>query len=126
MAQTGRSVQLTQILNDLREVTPGVRGAAVVSSEGLIVAAGLPEDIDGDQLAAVAGSLLSFGQQACDQLGQGKLIRLLVEGKSSTTVVAYAAPQVALTVVVEKGAKLGIIFSQVRRVGEQIADLFEG
>jgi predicted regulator of Ras-like GTPase activity (Roadblock/LC7/MglB family) len=124
MAETGRSAQMTQMLSDLREMTPGVRGAAVVSSDGLIVAAGLPEDVDGDQLAAVAGSLLSFGRRTCDQLGQGKLVRLLVEGENSTTVVVGATPQVALTVVVEKGAKLGVIFLQVRRTSKQVAALF--
>jgi predicted regulator of Ras-like GTPase activity (Roadblock/LC7/MglB family) len=124
MTQVGRSTQLTQMLKDLRETTPGVRGAAIVSSEGLVVAAGLPADVDGDQLAAVAGSLLSFGQRACDQLKQGKLVRLLVEGENSTTIVVDATSQVALAVVVEKGAKLGIVFLRVRQIGEQIAELF--
>jgi predicted regulator of Ras-like GTPase activity (Roadblock/LC7/MglB family) len=126
MAQAGRSDRLTQMISDLREMTSGVRGAAVVSADGLMVAAGLPEDVDGEQLAAVAGSLLSFGQRACNQLGQGELIRLLVEGKNSTTIIVGATPQVALAVVVEREARLGLIFLQVRRAGERIATLFRG
>lgn len=124
MAKAGRAVQLTQILDDLRRRTPGVHGAAIVSSEGLIVAAGLPEDVDGDQLAAVAGSLLSMGQKACNQLGQGKLGRLLVEGENNTTIVVDANPQVALAVVAEKEAKLGLIFLEIQRVGKKVAEFF--
>ncbi|UCH79525.1 MAG: roadblock/LC7 domain-containing protein, partial [Candidatus Coatesbacteria bacterium] len=53
MAQS-RGEALKSILKDLGASTPDVEGSLVVSADGLVMASGLPGDVDEDRVAAMA------------------------------------------------------------------------
>jgi predicted regulator of Ras-like GTPase activity (Roadblock/LC7/MglB family) len=68
---------MLDILNELKHV-PGVRGAAIVLDDGVIVASALSSASDTDSYAALVSSLLSQITKCLPKLGLGNLRRATV------------------------------------------------
>ena len=64
----------------LRELgaTPGLRGAAVVMNDGVVVASELAPGSDADSFAALFSSLLSQARRNLPKLGLGEIRRAMV------------------------------------------------
>lgn len=88
----------------------GVRGALLASREdGLVVAQALMDGVDGDALAALAGSLFARAAQACGETGQGEPALLHCEGGEGGLLVAPAAGgDLLLVALVEPGGEVGL------------------
>lgn len=120
--------QLQRVLAQLCHTLEGARAAVVVSSEGLVVASYPPEDgafqDDGisSQVAAMASIIVSLAERTLTRLGlsEGTAERLLIEGLRGSIIVLPVNHEVALAVVLEKGAKPGIAFHVVPRAAQQI------
>ena len=122
-------------LKTLHEITPGIRGAAIVSLEGFVVAAYAPIErvgratvaaTDMPQVAAMAATLLALGEQALARLAQGDVERLLVEGVAGAMIVYPINRDAALAAMVEKDAKIGLTLLSVSRTANALEDILSG
>ncbi len=68
-----RSERLDQAIHALLAQTPEIEAAAVVSFDGLPMAAALPPSMDEDRVAAMSAALLSLGERATVGLRRGEL-----------------------------------------------------
>jgi len=59
MAQT-ISEQLDQVLNDFERNVPHVEATAVVSTDGLVIASRLPDQVEEDRVGAMGAAILSI------------------------------------------------------------------
>lgn len=127
MAETGsdetRSTQLERALRDLLSATPDIEAAAVVSFDGLPMAAALPAGMDEDRVAAMSAALLSLGERATEGLGRGALSQVFIEGENGTVFLTSAEDEAVLVAVAAKGAKTGLMLYEVKRSAAQVADV---
>jgi predicted regulator of Ras-like GTPase activity (Roadblock/LC7/MglB family) len=120
---TSRANRLDRALADLLGQAPEVEAAAVVSFDGLPMASALPVTMDEDRVAAMSAALLSLGERAAEGLGRGSLSQVYIEGEHGTVFLVSADDEAVLVAVASKGAKVGMMLYEVRRVAAVVADV---
>ena len=118
-----RSGRLDRVLTELVAQVPEIEAAAVVSFDGLAMAAALPADFDEDRVAAMSAALLSLGERAAEGLGRGALSQVYVEGEEGTVFLISAGDEAVLVAVAVKGAKAGLMLFEVRRAAAAVAEV---
>jgi uncharacterized protein len=117
-----RANRLDRAIADLLAQAPEVEAAAVVSFDGLPMAAALPVTMDEDRVAAMSAALLSLGERAAEGLGRGSLSQVYIEGEHGTVFLVSADDEAVLVAVASKGAKVGMMLYEVRRAAAAVAD----
>ena len=118
-----RSDRLDRAIHSLLAQTPEIEAAAVVSFDGLPMAAALPPSMDEDRVAAMSAALLSLGERAAQGLGRGELSQVYIEGDAGTVFLVSADDEAVLVAVASKGAKVGMMLYEVRRTAAAVADV---
>jgi predicted regulator of Ras-like GTPase activity (Roadblock/LC7/MglB family) len=110
-----KSERINEVLRALRQGTPEVIGASVVSSEGFIVASVLPSEVDEDLIGGMAASLLGVGERISNDLMRSQMEQTYVRSPKGYIVVNQAGPDAVLVLLVSREAKLGLIFLELKR-----------
>ncbi|MEV6520790.1 roadblock/LC7 domain-containing protein [Longispora sp. NPDC051575] len=127
MAQKTSTVRdLAWLLDDLVERVAHARQAAVLSADGLLIAAssGLDRE-DADHLAAVAAGFQSLARGAGRHFGGGSVRQTIIEMDSAFLFVIAAGHGACLAVLGSEDADIGLIAYEmamlVARVGQYLA-----
>ena len=123
MAQKTRTQNLTELLKELEATTPDVEASAVVSTDGLIIASALPQDVEEDRVAAMSAAMLSLGERTSQELKRGSLEQVFVKGVSGYILMMGAGEEAVLTALARKDAKLGLVFLDVKRTADEISKI---
>ena len=115
--------QLTKTLRSLRQASPHLVGAAVVTADGFIVASDLPDEQYEKKVTVMAMAMLTMGQEATDELGSHDVERVLVESRDNYMVMVNAGPSAVLATVSSKEAVLGLLFVTMRETAARVAGL---
>ena len=124
MAKSRRDL-LVGRLRDLQLTTPDVEASAVVSVDGLTIAASLPADVEEDRVAAMSAAMLSLGERIASELGRGMLDEVYIHGNDGYVLIMSVGGEAVLTVLTRRQAKLGLIFLEMRRAAEDLERLVE-
>ncbi len=116
-----RAEMLTSILSDLNGSSADIEASAVVSTDGLMMAALLPGGMDEDRVGAMSAALLSLGDRTARELARGTLEQVLIKGANGYILMTYAGTDAVLTVMAKSQAKLGLIFLDVKRAAESLS-----
>lgn len=93
-----------------------VQGAALVSPDGLTLAAVLPGAMDEERAAAMSAAMLSLGERIGRELSRGQIERILVEGGSGYGILTSCTEDAVLLVLADASAKLGILNLEIKNV----------
>jgi predicted regulator of Ras-like GTPase activity (Roadblock/LC7/MglB family) len=127
MVREYRSETLERTLRTLHTAVPGIIASVIVNIDGLLVSAYPPGNEDdfhenptsSPQVAAMAATLIGLAERTLDQLAQGNLERLLMEGEDGVMVV-YPAGRAALAVLVDKDVKMGMVLYAASRARNDV------
>lgn len=114
---------MTRRLQDLQASSTDVEASAIVSVDGLIIASALPTAVEEDRVSAMSAAMLSLGERIASELGRGLLTQVYVKGNHGYVLLASVGEEAVLTVLACKGAKLGLIFLDMRRAAEDLVTL---
>ncbi len=118
-----REQMLRSILSELNGTSADIEASAVISSDGLTMAALLPQDVDEDRVGAMAAAMLSLGERTSRELVRGDLEQVMVKGENGYILMSHAGRDAVLTVIARKDAKLGLIFLDAKRAARNIGDI---
>src|SRR3989337_453682 len=117
-----RSDALHRSLDALHRTAPDIRGSAIITNDGLVIAVyppGWDSDIQdptgGENVAAMAAVVAGMAERTMVRLAQGELERVLMEGEKGTVAVFPITHDSALAVLIDKEAKLGLTLQAVRK-----------
>ncbi|MCJ7568089.1 MAG: roadblock/LC7 domain-containing protein [Anaerolineales bacterium] len=110
-------------LQDLQSRTPDVEASAVVSIDGLTLAAALPSTVEEDRVSAMSAAMLSLGERIAGELGRGSLDEVYIHGDNGYVLLTSIGMGAVLTVLARKQAKLGLVFLEMRRAAEDLEKL---
>ncbi|MES0339602.1 MAG: roadblock/LC7 domain-containing protein [Anaerolineales bacterium] len=110
-------------LHDLQGRTPDVEASAVVSVDGLTIAAVLPTSVEEDRVSAMSAAMLSLGERIAGELGRGGLDEVYIHGDDGYVLLTSIGNGAVLTVLARKHAKLGLVFLEMRRAAEDLEKL---
>jgi len=118
-----RTQQLVERLRNLQASSPDIEASAIVSVDGLTIASALPQGIEEDRVSAMSAAMLSLGERIASELGRGALEQVYIKGNQGYVVLMAVGEEAVLTALAREGAKLGLIFLDMRRATEDIAKL---
>ncbi len=118
-----RADMLTSILSELNGTSADIEASGVISTDGLMMAAVLPQGLDEDRVGAMSAAMLSLGDRTAQELVRGELEQVLIKGNRGYVLMTHAGKEAVLTVLAKPQAKLGLIFLDVKRAAESIAEL---
>ena len=110
-------------LRDLQASSTDVEASAVVSVDGLTMASALPSDVEEDRVSAMSAAMLSLGERIATELGRGTLDQVYIKGQTGYVILMSIAREAVLTVLAREGAKLGLLFLDMRRAAEDLGKL---
>ncbi len=118
-----RADLLTSVLTELNGTSADIEASGVISTDGLMMASVLPANMDEDRVGAMSAAMLSLGDRTAQELARGHLEQVLIKGDRGYVLMTYAGAEAVLTVLAKPNAKLGLIFLDVRRAAESIAEM---
>ncbi len=118
-----RTELMVDRLRDLQATTPEIEGAGVVSVDGLIMASSLPAGIEEDRVSAMSAAMISLGERISGELGRGGLDQVHIKGNGGYVILMSVGEEAVLTTLVRGGAKLGLIFLDMRRTVSDLEGL---
>src|SRR3954468_2411434 len=116
-----KSEKINDILRGLRAGSPEVIGAAVVSSDGFIVASVVPNEIDEDLIGGMAASLLGVGERIATDLMRSQMEQVYVRSPKGYIVVNAVGTEASVVLLVTREAKLGLVFLELKRTAAELA-----
>ena len=118
-----REQRLIAALDALMDASEDIAAAALVSLDGFIMAAALPEGMHEDKVGAMSAAILGLGERAAIELGRGNLTQVFIEGEGGYVVLIAVGDRAVLTVLAGEQAKLGLVLYDMRTAAETIARL---
>ncbi|HRE25870.1 MAG TPA: roadblock/LC7 domain-containing protein [Anaerolineales bacterium] len=110
-------------LRDMQITSPDIEASAVVSVDGLPIATALPRNVEEDRVSAMSAAMLSLGERIASELGRGSLNEVYIKGEKGYVILQSVGQEAVLTVLAREGAKLGLVFLDMRRATEDLAKL---
>jgi predicted regulator of Ras-like GTPase activity (Roadblock/LC7/MglB family) len=110
-------------LRELQASSPDIEASAIVSVDGLSIASALPQGVEEERVSAMSAAMLSLGERIASELGRGSLEQVYIKGEKGYVVLMSIGEEAVLTALAREGAKLGLIFLDMRRATEDISKL---
>ncbi len=118
--------RLREILNSIKEETPGVRALAVISYDGFVIESFMPSSVDEDLMAAMGSSVLSIAERMGIDLRLGDFELGIVCGSDGYLLLTRAGKEAILILLVNKDVKLGVALYMAKRAAARVAEALEG
>jgi len=118
-----RAELMVDRLRDLQADVADIEASAVVSVDGLIMASALPATVEEDRVSAMSAAMLSLGERIAGELARGGLDQVYIKGDHGYVLLMSVGEEAVLTVLARKGARLGLVFLDMRRVVEDMVAL---
>ena len=115
---------LEKILRDLR-ATGDIDASAIVSRDGLLIAADIPQNVNAEAFAAMTAAMLGAAETATSELGRGVPDRVIVEGKEGKIIATGAGSKALLVVMTNPKASLGLILFEIGKASDKIKEVLK-
>lgn len=106
--------KINSILDNFVSGTSDVQGAALVTPDGLSLAASLPSGMDEERVSAMSAAMLSLGERIGKELSRGGIERIQVEGTDGYGVLTSCGEDAVFLVLANKAAKQGVLNLEIR------------
>ncbi len=110
------TAKIQSILQNFVTATSEVQGTALVSPDGLPLAASLPGEMDEERVSAMSAAMLSLGERIGSELSRGLIDRIYVEGEKGYGILTSCGEDAVLLVLANKSAKQGVLMLEIKRV----------
>lgn len=117
------SEQLDAILNEFERNVPHVEATAVVSTDGLVIASRLPDQVEEDRIGAMGAAILSISSRSGDELDRGEMERVLIEGESGYILIRSIGEDAILVALVDKDVRLGMLFYECKKCVGRLTEI---
>jgi len=101
----------------------GVRSAAIVSAEGLIVQAILEEGTSDIKLAAMTATILSVAERVLIELSSGILDVAILQGDGGNFVIMECGRELIVAVCLDMDARMDTCFIEMRKISESVKSI---
>jgi predicted regulator of Ras-like GTPase activity (Roadblock/LC7/MglB family) len=122
MAQT-ISDQLDNVLSTFERNVPHVEATAVVSTDGLVIASRLPDQVEEDRIGAMGAAILSISSRSGAELARGEMVRVLIEGELGYILIRSISEDAILVALVEKEVRLGMLFYECKNCIKKLSEI---
>jgi len=117
--------ELKNILNELEGKVSDIVGAAVIRTNGLVIASALPSESNERMLAAMAAALLGTSKRTAETLFENGSFRSLNLELDKGDMFLIGAGRVILVAITNKEPNIGLITLEMEDTSKKISQLFQ-
>jgi len=117
--------ELKNILNELEGKVSDIVGAAVIRTNGLVIASALPSESNERMLAAMAAALLGTSKRTAETLFENGTFRSLNLELDKGDMFLIGAGRVILVAITNKEPNIGLITLEMEDTSKKISQLFQ-
>ncbi len=114
--------KINAILNELKMATSDIKGAGVISPDGMMIADQLGGN-QGDAAAAMGAALGSLAKRVTDTLKVGDFQEVNIRGANAGILLFDIEHRASLIVIVNQGANLGLVLLEARQAQAQLGQM---
>jgi len=114
--------RLNAVLNELKMATSDIKGAGIISPDGMMIANQL-DSTQGDAAAAMGAAVASLAKRVTDTLKVGDFQEVNIRGANAGILLFDIEHRAALIVIVNQGANLGLVLLEARQAQSQLAQI---
>lgn len=118
-----RQEQISLILSELKSNVSDIRGAALVSSDGLTIASDMPADINMARTSAMSAALLGLGKKSTESLMLGDLKGIEIKANNAMYIILSAGNRAVLAIIANADCNLGLIHMETQIAVEKLISL---
>lgn len=107
--------KLSSVLQNFVTSTNDVQGAALVTPDGLPLAAIIPGGMDEERVSAMSAAMLSLGERIGGELARGSIDRIFVEGDKGYGILTSCGEDAVFLVLANQSAKQGLLMLEIKR-----------
>lgn len=111
---------MRSILLDLNKKSANIKASAIISKDGLVMAAVLPTDMNEDNIGAISAALYSVGTRSVQEFAGGIVEQMMIQGSHGYILMTHAGKEVVLTVITKTHEELDHIFLELKSSAEKI------
>lgn len=115
-----RRLLIRQILRELNVRSSDIEASAVISTDGLVIAAALGS-ADPDRFGAMCSALLALAQRAVHEVDRGALRQVLVEADNGSILLNQVGEDAVLAVSTRPTLQLGMVFLDAKRTAMRLS-----
>ncbi|AXE37493.1 hypothetical protein JS278_00296 [Acidipropionibacterium virtanenii] len=120
--QSSKSMELSQVLAQMRRGIPELHGTMIASVDGLAVAHDFPE-ADAERVAAMAATALGLGKRITERTELGGLAEAVIRGDNGYLVVYSAGDDAVLVLQGPVDSNLGLMRIEARAAAVEIKQI---
>ncbi len=120
---SSKSARIVERLGTLRLLGSELQAAALISLDGLIMAASMPDELEEERLAAMTAAMLALGERIAAELARGDLEQIYIKGEHGYVLLLAIDERAALTALASAEANLGLLFLDMRQAAADIERL---
>ena len=117
--------RLKNALKELESIDPEIEGAAIIRSDGLLMASNFRTDIDKTLVAAMNAAILNISNRATSEMKRGTLQELLLRADNGIIALVNAGENTVLSVIAKKDSNLGLLLFEMKKAAKKISDILK-
>lgn len=111
------------MLRALQATSDKIEASALVSHDGLTLAAVLASEVNADRFGAMCASLLALASRAASEVDRGELRQIILDGNHGPLLLTRAGDSGVLAVAAAPSANLGKVILDTRKTAADLAAL---
>ncbi len=115
--------KLRSLLRNLHATLANVEASAIVSRDGITLAALLAPSANKDRFGAMCASLLALADRAGKEVERGHLRQVILDCKDGPLLLTHAGEAAVLAVAASPQSNLGRLILETRKVSAELATL---
>lgn len=109
------------ILRELNGKSDEMEASAVISRDGLSLAAVLGEGVDPNRLGAMCAALLGLADTTAKELERGELKQVLLHGAKGVLLLVHIGKTHVLALAAKPNINLGMVLLEAKKTAERLA-----
>ncbi len=118
-----RGERLEAVVHEIVDRATALQGVAVITLDGLVIAAELPPNVEQLRVGAVAAGILNLSIRSIAQLERGSFAQAIIQGDEGNIVITHAGKNAVLVGITGKRANLGMVLLEVREASKAVAEV---
>ncbi|MGC8812701.1 MAG: roadblock/LC7 domain-containing protein [Candidatus Aenigmatarchaeota archaeon] len=114
--------ELEDVLRELEKIGD-IIGSAIVRRDGLLIASGLPSEVNARAVAAMAAAIVGTSETSTKELEIGEFQQVVVNASEGQYVAIGAGEEAILIALLRKNANIGLILLEMEKAAKKIEKL---
>ena len=115
--------QYAELLKNLKKSTPGIKGVALITKNGLLIHSHMSQDVEIQTFSGMTAAMFEAAYSAIVELKKGPLKDIYVNTDDCTIVAMDVGPRAIMVALTKANCNIGVILTRMKRASKRAIKL---